>query len=142
MSVDTLENVNNKKESVKTMNRKEAVIYLMQNQEDVLKCLSGNYYVWLNNGFIVCGDTIRSEATAESFQITVPNDQCEDECEFEIVRELRKMCFGEAFYNIDRLEYNWASMVSIESGKDFTRSNKLIDENEFKGLWTVEGVYE
>ena len=132
----------NKKESVKTMNRKEAVIYLIDNKKGVVKCLDGNYFVWLKNGFIMCGDIIRHDALAdgESFQLTVPD--CEEN--FEVVRELRKMSFGEAYwyYRNKNISDDDMKVVDSECDTKFGDSDAIISKSDYKGLWTIEGVYE
>ena len=126
------------------MNRKEAVNYLMDNNKGVAKCLDDcyidEYYVWLKNGVIVCGNEKYSSDCFSHFQIHVKND----DAKFEVVRELRKMSFGEAVWHFyDKDIYISNEVVSCETGTCYwSTEERDLKLHELKGLWTVKGQYE
>ena len=121
------------------MTRKEAVIYLMDNPKAKLKMTKKRTGVEMGfNEFITMSETgIIEDSDSDSFALYVEDD----EAEFEVVRELRKMSFGEAFYYYS-IGFLSDTIVSIVSGDSFVRDEDLITLEEYVGEWTVSGVYE
>lgn len=133
--------VKNKKEET-IMIREEAVIYLLKNPKDKVRVLkdrygnkcSGNAYIHINSeGYICYGKS------QHSFRLYVENDKAE----FEVIRGLKEMSFGEAYYvyhNIEDVTFKNFKSVITELG--FNRDDSDISKEEYMGLWTIEGVYE
>lgn len=69
----------------------------------------------------------------------------EDKSEFEIIepqKKLREMDFGEAYWHLTINCLDGYELISCISGKTFARSDIEIDQEEFMGKWTIEGIYE
>lgn len=122
------------------MNRKEAVIYLMENPKAKLRMTKfrgvgdreTNNYVYMADGNI----RFSTHMIDSVFSIWIKDDKSE----FEVVRELKKMSFTDA---IDEIIYTDKKMKSLLDNNYYYMNNQLNDFSMelISGLWTVEGVY-
>jgi hypothetical protein len=132
-----------KDEEKKTMNTKEAVVYLMYNPDKKLlivkngdgECIRNlNHVIYMKFGNVKFSD-------GSAFAIYLKNDLRE----YEVVkdRKLKEMSYGEAYYilaNNDEI-FAW-DVISCVTGLSWARAPKIITKKEYKGLWTVKGHYE
>ena len=134
------------KKSVKTMNRKEAVIYLMDNPGKEIRMIVNSLGTKVDRKYSVYNPQIIAEKGYlenynDSLDIFMGSEN--DKAEFEIVRELRKMSFGEAYY-IAFEKYCSGSHINVRNVNtgELINSNNIGKAEYSHGLWTVEGVYE
>ena len=123
------------------MNRKEAINYLLDNPHKKIRMVKDEYgnsikhshnIIAIKNSYIVY---IHNNYDLELF---LENDLSE----FEPVRDLKKMAFGEAYHYVKSNKISTYKMKSYITCKDFTRFRSEILKEEYMGLWTIEGVYE
>lgn len=125
------------------MNRKEAVIYLMDNPKAKLRCIKDIYgenasemqnYIEVKHGHL-------KWSTGVKFDIVI-SERC-DKSEFEVVRELRKMSFGEAYFMYtNRDDVFLKNVRSCVSGNTYLRIDREVKKEEFMGEWTIDGFYD
>lgn len=120
------------------MNRREAVIWLMDNPTGKLRLMKDvegheitqEYMYEIDKyGYFVHNGAAK--------QIYIKNDKSE----FEIVRELKQM----SFVNAVKLIINTSLYMSSVDGKhSYYNSHEIVDLDidTIDGQWTVEGVYE
>ena len=113
--------------------RKEAAKWLIDNPKRKFRYTNSDIEVYFNDS----GEMVTSNGYP--FQIF------ESDSIFEPVRQLKKMCFGEAMWYYDTKDIYENDLTSVITGNTYFADGLTSDGltlEEYKGLWTVEGVYE
>ena len=127
------------------MNRKEAFLWVLDNPKAKLYIIKNENGI-VNPDKIICelekGVLVRRGILGIGMPMALYVEN--DKTEFEVVRELKKMCFGEAvwhFYDKNICISN--EVVSCETGICYwSTEERDLKLHELKGLWTVKGIYE
>ncbi len=125
------------------MNRKEAVIYLIENPDKEIKMIKNPSGEKIKNEgivYVIQGHSI-IQKNKQFISMCLKIDLDSDKTEFEVVRELRKMSFGEAYYFEKYCSGGCTGVRNVKTG-ELVNSNNIGKAEYSHGLWTIDGVYE
>lgn len=115
------------------MNRKEAAKWLIDNPR-------GEFEYKRYKGTTVKFNDKGEMLTSQGYPFRI---NFNDDAEFEVVRNLRKMNFGEAMWHYYNVGVDYDCDIKSVCGKyDYGNADDIISLEAYKGLWTIEGVYE